>query len=65
MRTRASVCRKKARYASEAEAMMVVGQAAYALRPYRCDRCFQFHLTSRIKGKWQGQSKPSGLPSAQ
>lgn len=21
------------------------------LRPYRCDRCWRFHLTSRTKGK--------------
>ena len=53
MRTRLSICRKKARYASEAEALLVAKQARYPLRPYRCDRCLQFHLTSRIKGKWR------------
>ena len=54
MRTRLSICRKKARYPSEAEALLVVQRAAYPLRPYRCDRCFAYHLTGRIKGKWLG-----------
>jgi hypothetical protein len=26
-------------------------RADVPLRPYRCDRCRQFHLTSRTKGK--------------
>lgn len=51
MRTRLSICRKKARFASEAEALEVVFAADYPLRPYRCDRCDKFHLTSRTKGK--------------
>lgn len=50
MRTRASVCRRKRRFASAAEALAsVVG--GEALLPYRCDRCAQVHLTSRTKGK--------------
>ena len=52
MRTRLSICRKKSRYPSEAEAMVIAERAAYPLRAYRCDRCLQFHLTGRIKGKW-------------
>ena len=52
MRTRLSICRKKARFASETEALIVARRAAYPLRPYRCDRCFQFHLTGRTKGKF-------------
>lgn len=52
MRTRLSICRKKATYPSEAEAMLVVQKASYPLRPYRCDRCLQYHLTGRTKGKW-------------
>ncbi len=51
MRTRLSICRKKASFASEAEALGVVFAADYPLRPYRCDRCGKFHLTSRTKGK--------------
>lgn len=51
LRTRLSICRKKARYASEAEALEVVFAADYPLRPYRCDRCGKFHLTSRTRGK--------------
>jgi hypothetical protein len=39
------------RYTSEAEALDAAGQAGIALRPYRCDRCGKFHLTSRTKGK--------------
>ncbi|MDP3908606.1 hypothetical protein [Novosphingobium sp.] len=51
MRTRLSVCQRKARYRSEAEALAAVFCATITLRPYRCDRCWQFHLTSRTKGK--------------
>lgn len=49
-RTRASVCARKARFASEEDAMAVALTAAVVLRPYRCDRCRRFHLTSRTKG---------------
>lgn len=51
MRTRLSVCRRKRRFGSEADAMSVALGADVPLRPYHCDRCFRFHLTSRIKGK--------------
>ncbi|RZF58286.1 hypothetical protein EWE75_24505 [Sphingomonas populi] len=51
MRTRLSVCQKKTRFGSEDAALTVAERATVALRPYRCDRCFQFHLTSRTKGK--------------
>ncbi len=51
MKTRLSICRRKARYASEQEALLAAGRAGIELRPYRCDRCHQFHLTSRTKGK--------------
>jgi len=49
-RTRASVCARKARFASEEDAIAVARMAAVVLRPYRCDRCRRFHLTSRTKG---------------
>ncbi|TRW18254.1 hypothetical protein FMM06_09205 [Glacieibacterium frigidum] len=50
-RTRASVCARKVRHASEAAALAVARDAAVPLRPYRCDRCGAYHLTSRTKGK--------------
>jgi hypothetical protein len=51
MRTRASVCTRKARFAAEADALAAARQSGLDLRPYRCDRCRQYHLTSRTKGK--------------
>ena len=51
MRTRLSICNRKARYRSEEDAVLAAQQAGPALRPYRCERCQQFHLTSRTKGK--------------
>ena len=51
MRTRLSICARKVRYWSEEEAQSVAGRVDVPLRPYRCDRCRQFHLTSRTKGK--------------
>lgn len=51
MRTRLSVCARKARFASEREALEWARDIALPLRPYRCDRCDRFHLTSRTKGK--------------
>jgi len=51
MRTRLAICRKKKRFASEAEAIAAAQAVAIVLRSYRCDRCFHYHLTSRTKGK--------------
>ncbi|MBA4761478.1 hypothetical protein [Sphingomonas sp.] len=51
MRTRLSICRRKRRFADEDEAKAAALAASIALRPYRCDRCFGFHLTGRTKGK--------------
>ncbi|WP_417609976.1 hypothetical protein [Parasphingorhabdus sp.] len=51
MRTRLAICRKKKRFATEAEATAAAQSATIDLRPYRCDRCFHYHLTSRTKGK--------------
>lgn len=51
MRTRLSICLRKASYPTEQEALAVAGRAPFPLRPYRCDRCRRFHLTSRTKGK--------------
>ena len=44
-RTRLSICAKKVRYLTFAEAH-AAGQPI-AQRPYRCDKCRQYHLTSR------------------
>ncbi len=51
MRTRLSVCRRKRRFADEGEAITAALAATITLRPYRCDRCFGFHLTGRTRGK--------------
>jgi hypothetical protein len=56
VRTKLSTCLKKARYRSEAEVLTAILSAEIALRPYRCDRCRQFHLTSRTKGKRRPQA---------
>ena len=51
MKTRLSICKRKARYASATDALAAVAQSGLVLRAYRCDRCGQVHLTSRTKGK--------------
>ncbi|MCD2322826.1 hypothetical protein LQ953_02210 [Sphingomonas sp. IC-56] len=51
MRTRLSICARKRRYASEPDAVAAAMAADIVLRPYHCERCGQFHLTSRTKGK--------------
>lgn len=51
MRTKLSVCVKKVRFPSEQDALLAAQRTNLTLRPYRCDRCRQFHLTSRTKGK--------------
>ena len=33
------------------EALDAIRASGLALRPYRCDRCFHYHLTSRTRGK--------------
>ncbi|UZK67126.1 hypothetical protein [Sphingomonas sp. M1-B02] len=53
MRTKLSVCLRKKRFPTEADARAFTLQANLSLCPYRCDRCRQFHLTSRTKGKRQ------------
>jgi len=51
VRTRASICLKKASYRSDEEALVAARRSGLQLRPYRCDRCRLIHLTSRTKGK--------------
>jgi len=50
MRTRPGICRRKARYATEAEALEVAERAPFPLRTYKCGLCRAYHLTSRTKG---------------
>ncbi|MEO6041466.1 MAG: hypothetical protein ABIP41_06165 [Croceibacterium sp.] len=51
MRTRLSICARKARFGSHDEAIAQARGFDPLLRAYRCDRCAKFHLTSRTKGK--------------
>ncbi|NBC36722.1 hypothetical protein GTZ99_09145 [Novosphingobium sp. FSY-8] len=51
MRTRARICASKRRYATYAEALAAALEADIILRPYGCERCRAYHLTSRTKGK--------------
>jgi len=51
LRTKLSTCARKARFASEADALTAIEASRLTLRPYRCDRGDHFHLTSRTKGK--------------
>jgi hypothetical protein len=51
VRTKLSVCARKVSYQSQAEALAAAERSGLQLRSYRCDRCRQFHLTSRTKGK--------------
>jgi hypothetical protein len=51
MRTRASICRKKARYSSKEEASAAAARSGLRLLAYRCERCRHYHLTSRTRGK--------------
>jgi len=51
MRTRLAICRKKKRFATEAAAIAAAQIATIVLRPYLCDRCRNYHLTGRTKGK--------------
>ncbi len=50
MKTKLSICRKKARFASVDEAEAAAEAAPFKLRAYRCELCRRYHLTSRTKG---------------
>ena len=62
MRTRLSICRRKASYASVEDACHAAANFRLELRTYRCDRCRSIHLTSRTKGK--RVPRPAPLPQA-
>ncbi len=63
MRTRLSVCARKARFAREADTLLVAQGARVPLRAYRCDRCRMVHLTSRTKGKRMARAVGQGALS--
>lgn len=50
MATRIGICRRKARFETEDAALAVAERAPFALRPYRCELCRGYHLTSRTRG---------------
>ena len=62
MKTRLGICNRKARYASEQDAALAALAATIPLRPYRCDRCRRYHLTSRTKGKFMGRAVAGDAP---
>ncbi|WP_202391692.1 hypothetical protein [Pontixanthobacter luteolus] len=49
MRTRQRICAAKRRYPTREDAREAAEQADVVLRAYHCDRCFGYHLTSRIR----------------
>ena len=60
MRTKLSVCNRKARFPTSQDANDAAGRSGLSLRAYRCDRCRRFHLTSRTKAKWIARDIGSG-----
>jgi len=56
MRTSFGICSRKTRYSTEQDAQRAAQSATITLRPYRCDLCRQFHLTSRTKGMFVARS---------
>ena len=60
MRTSFGICNRKARYATEPDAQRAAANAKITLRPYRCDLCRQYHLTSRTKGMFVARSPIAG-----
>ena len=55
VRTKLGICVKKARYQSLEGAVSAARDAPFTLRPYRCDLCRHYHLTSRTKGMFAGR----------
>lgn len=51
MRTRLRICQTKQHFYDQVQAQVVALRHAFIVRPYRCDRCGTWHLTSRRKGK--------------
>ena len=62
MRTRLGVCRRKARFATEAEARDAAARTGLVVHAYRCDRGAHYHLTSRTKGR--RVPRPEASPKA-
>ncbi len=62
IRTRFGICQKKARFASLESALVASREAPFALHPYRCALCRDFHLTSRTKGMFAGRKCDKAAP---
>ena len=60
MRTSFGICNRKTRYATGQDARRAAQSATITLRPYRCDLCRQYHLTSRTKGMFVARSPIAG-----
>ncbi len=58
MRTKLSTCLRKSSFTSPDDAIAAAAGSPFPLRPYRCDRCGAYHLTSRTKGKWLPRPSP-------
>nr|WP_292932325.1 hypothetical protein [Novosphingobium sp. PASSN1] len=68
MRTRLSICLRKARFTVREQAEAAARASGLVLHPYRCDRCWQWHLTSRTKGRRRlpaSAPHPCGAPCPQ
>ena len=50
MRTSFGICSRKTPYATGHAAAQVAANATVTLRPYHCDLCRDYHLTSCTKG---------------
>jgi len=62
MRTSFGICSRKKRYATQADAARAAANATVTLRPYRCDLCREYHLTSRTKGMFVPRNSDRVLP---
>ena len=62
MRTSVGICNRKKRYATEPDAGRAAAKAAVTLRPYRCNLCRHYHLTSRTKGMFVSHKWDKAAP---
>ena len=62
MRTTLGICSRKRRYPTEADAITAATRGAVNLRPYRCQLCRDYHLTSRTKGMFVARKSDKASP---
>ena len=62
MRTTLGTCVRKARYASAVDAALASRASPFTLRPYRCELCRDYHLTSRTKGMFVSRKCDTAMP---